>query len=137
MIAATVFFYLLGAGIALVHAVPAMRPLYAYKGRHRTGHQPTPIDNWAEAFEVRIAAERTALIAALKGPTQELTIPYVDSDIKPYEHSNGTGAYVHLRPDEMDAADGWNQLLAGKGLALRSPWMTPEEREEELIGSAT
>lgn len=112
-----VVFYLIGVSIALVHAVPALRPLYAYRGRHRNGHRHTPAEHWAAAYETRIGAE-----------------------LGRYLHNGGTGRYVHLRPAELDAKAERDQALADLGLMLRSPWSTPVEPDEwtdELVGSAT
>ena len=99
-----------------------------YVGRHRTDIQPEPAFDWQADFEARIAAaiaEKKALTAALKEPTQEMFVPDWDSDEGPYVHSAGAGRYAHLRTEEMDAKALRDQKLADKGLALRSPWMTP------------
>jgi hypothetical protein len=138
---AYVLFWLTGAGIALVQAVPMLRPLYAYRGRHRPGLPASVLASWQADFEARITAElaeKKVLAAAVKEPTQELVVAPVDSKVGPYEHGGGSAGYVHLRDAEMDAAADWAALLAEKG--LRHPWPTPHEADEwtdELVGSAT
>jgi hypothetical protein len=98
-------------------------PVYA--GRHRQGGTRTPMVDWLTAFNARIAVwltantdpdefEPAAVKAALRTPTQDMPVPYFDSDIGTYRRS-GTDSYERLRPRALSAKVG----LDRRAIALR------------------
>jgi len=99
------------------HRVEAGAGDEGYVGRHRTDLQPTPAFDWQADFEARIAAnlaEKKALIAAVKEPTQEMFVPDFDGVVG--EHERGSTHYRRLSPVAL-------RLAAGR--VRRSTYGTP------------
>lgn len=93
-----------------------LRTARAYKSRHRKGFTPPPYINWADAHRGRqqhwIATQppvetperQAALIRCAKTPTQEMTVPDFDSDVRQrYDRAIGSPHYLRLQPAQLEA----------------------------------